>query len=147
MEINIKTLEVTEVEAAVTVDANTTPPVQEQQSVNPLQQVTAIEIAGDVDANTAALIQAKVLPLAQPKAKLLLDMTKVPYMSSAGLRMLLSLYRQVGSKNGQIVLVGLVEEIKDTMSITGFLDFFTTRDTLDSGLEALNVKPIVLHTS
>jgi anti-sigma B factor antagonist len=147
MEINIKTLEVTEVEAAVTVDANTTPPVQEQLSVNTLQQVTVIEIAGDVDANTAALVQAKVLPLAQPKAKLLLDMTKVPYMSSAGLRMLLSVYRQVGSKNGQIVLVGLVEEIKDTMSITGFLDFFTTRDTLDSGLEALNVKPIVLPTS
>ena len=147
MEINIKTLEVTEVEAAVTVDANTTPPVQEQLSVNTLQQVTAIEIAGDVDANTAALVQAKVLPLAQPKAKLLLDMTKVPYMSSAGLRMLLSLYRHLGSKNGQIVLVGLAEEIKDTMSITGFLDFFTTRDTLDSGLEALNVKPMVLPTS
>jgi anti-sigma B factor antagonist len=147
MEINIKTLEVIEVEAAVTVDANTTPPVQKQLSVNPLQQVTAIEITGDVDANTAALVQAKVLPLAQPKAKLLLDMTKVPYMSSAGLRMLLSLYRQVSSKNGQIILVGLVEEIKDTMSITGFLDFFTTRDTLDSGLEALNVKLMVLHTS
>lgn len=147
MEINIKTLEVTEVKAAVTVDANTTATVQEHLSVNTLQQVTVIEMTGDVDANTAPLVQDQVLQLAQPQAKLLLDMTKVPYMSSAGLRMLLSLYRQVDSKNGQIVLVGLVEEIKDTMSITGFLDFFTIRDTLESGLEALKVKQMVLPTA
>ncbi len=147
MEINIKTLEVTEVKAAVTVDANTTATIQEHLSVNTLQQVTVIEMTGDVDANTAPLVQDQVLQLAQPQAKLLLDMTKVPYMSSAGLRMLLSLYRQVDSKNGQIVLVGLVEEIKDTMSITGFLNFFTTRDTLESGLEALKVKQMVLPTA
>ncbi len=147
MEINIKTLEVTEVKAAVTVDVHTTPPVQEHLSVNTLQQVSVIEIAGDMDGNTAPLVQAQVLPLAQQQAKLLLDMTKVPYMSSAGLRMLLSLYRQVVSKNGEIVLVGLAEEIKDTMSITGFLDFFTTRDTLESGLEALKVKQLVLPTA
>lgn len=147
MQINIKTLEVTEVKAAVNVDTNNIPPVQEHLSVNTLQQVTVIEMAGDVDANTASLVQDQVLPLAQPQAKLLLDMTKVPYMSSAGLRMLLSLYRQVVSKNGEIVLVGLVEEIKDTMSITGFLDFFTIRDTLESGLEALKVKQMVLPTA
>jgi anti-sigma B factor antagonist len=33
--------------------------------------------------------------------------------------------------------VGLGEEIKDTMSVTGFLNFFTTRDTVDEGLQAL----------
>jgi|GEM_PF-168149 anti-sigma B factor antagonist len=147
MQINIKTLEVTEVKAAVNVDTNNIPPVQERLNVNTLSQVTVIEMAGDVDANTAPLVQDQVLPLAQPQAKLLLDMTNVPYMSSAALRMLLSLYRQVVSKNGEIVLVGLVEEIKDTMSITGFLDFFTTRDTLESGLEALKVKQMVLPTA
>ncbi len=137
MEINIKTLQVTAIKAAVNVDANSTPPVEGEIGVNTLQTVTAIEMAGDVDANTASLVQEQVLPLAQPGSKILLDMTKVPYMSSAGLRMLLSLYRQVTSQNGQIVLVGLSEEIRDTMHITGFLDFFTSCETVDSGLEAL----------
>jgi len=146
MEINFKTLQVTALKAAVNVDANKTPPVSEQVSVDTLQQVTLIEMVGDVDASTAPLVQQQVLPLAQPGAKILLDMTQVPYMSSAGLRMLLSLYRQVAAKDGQLVLVGLVEQIKDTMSITGFLDFFTTRDTLDSGLETLNVQLQVLPT-
>ena len=94
-------------------------------------------MAGDVDANTPTLVQQQVLPLAQPGSKIILDMTKVPYMSSAGLRMLLSLYRQISTNDGRIVLVGLSEEIRDTMHITGFLDFFTSCETLDSGLEAL----------
>jgi len=44
----------TAVEAAVNVDANSTPPVEEEISVNKLQPATVIE-RGDVDANTAPL--------------------------------------------------------------------------------------------
>jgi anti-sigma B factor antagonist len=100
-------------------------------------QVTVVEIAGDIDSNTAPQAQDQVLPLAQPGSKILLDMSGVEYMSSAGLRMLLSMYRQLSRGDGGIVLVGLSEEIKDTMSVTGFLNFFTTRDTVVEGLQAL----------
>jgi anti-sigma B factor antagonist len=106
-------------------------------NIKTLEQVTVVELAGDIDATTASTVQEKVLPLAQAESKILLDMTKVPYMSSAGLRMLLSLYRQVSAQDGKIVLVGLSEEIEDTMSVTGFLDFFTTCESLDLGLAAL----------
>jgi anti-sigma B factor antagonist len=100
-------------------------------------QVTLVEMAGDIDSNTAPQAQERILPLVQPAAKILLEMSGVEYMSSAGLRMLLSMYRQVSRQNGSIVLVGLAEEIKDTMSVTGFLNFFTIRDTVDEGLKAL----------
>lgn len=106
--------------------------------VETIQQVTVVKLDGDVDANTAPTVQEKVLPLVQASGKILLDMTNVPYMSSAGLRTLLSLYRQVTAQDGKLVLVGLSEEIEDTMSITGFLDFFTVSSTIDSGLEVLN---------
>lgn len=121
MEINIKTLQLTAGEL----------------SVNTVQPITVIEMAGDVDANTAPVVQEQVLPLAKPGSKILLDMTKVPFLSSAGFRMLRLLSRQVSIQDGQIVLVGLADEILDTMGIIGFLDFFTTSETLDSGLEAL----------
>jgi anti-sigma B factor antagonist len=57
-------------------------------------------------------------------------------MSSAGLRTLLVLQRKAAEKtieeqNIQIILVGLSEEIRDTMAITGFLDFFTVCETID----------------
>jgi anti-sigma B factor antagonist len=106
-------------------------------NIKTIDQVTIAEVSGDVDGSTAAKLQEEILPLAVPSSKILMDMTQVPYMSSAGLRMLLSLYRKVGSVEGKLVLVGLSEEIRDTMSITGFLDFFTTCDTVDAGLATL----------
>lgn len=106
-------------------------------TINTVKQVTVVSLVGDVNANTASTVQEKVLPLVQPGSKIILDMIKVPYMSSAGLRMLLSLYRQTSAKDGKLVLVGLSEEIQDTMSVTGFLNFFMTHETMESGLEAL----------
>jgi len=106
-------------------------------NVKSIGQVTVVEISGDIDSNTAPQAQERVLPLVQPGSKMLLDMSGVEYMSSAGLRVLLSTYRHIARQNGGIVLVGLGEEIKDTMSVTGFLNFFTTRDTVDEGLQAL----------
>jgi anti-sigma B factor antagonist len=49
--------------------------------------------------------------------------------------MLLVLYRTITSQSGKVVLVGLSEDIRDTMLMTGFLDFFTYFDTLDDGLK------------
>lgn len=101
------------------------------------QDITIIELSGDIDANTAPTVSETVLPLATPGSKIIMDMTNVPYMSSAGLRVLLSLYRQTTNKNGKVVLVGLSEELTDTMSVTGFLDFFKTAENRESGLAAL----------
>lgn len=104
------------------------------------QNVTVVELVGEIDANTAPKVQEEVLPLAQSGNKILLDLSKVPYTSSAGLRFLLSLNRQVTAQNGQLVLVGVSEEIQDTMSITGFLDFFTLSDDQEKGLQTLSDK-------
>lgn len=95
------------------------------------------KLVGEINAHTAPDVQAKILPMAQPKGQILLDLSNVSYMSSAGLRVLLSLYRKVMANHAQLLLVGISDEIKDTMFVTGFLDFFTTCDTLESGLAAL----------
>ena len=102
-----------------------------------IDEVNVLTIHGDVDGATAPEVQASVIANATPGCKMILDMTDVGYMSSAGLRMLLASYRQIGSKGGRIVLVGLSEEIQDTMSVTGFLNFFVHCETLDEGLKAI----------
>ncbi|MBE9115498.1 STAS domain-containing protein [Lusitaniella coriacea LEGE 07157] len=101
------------------------------------QSVTIAELVGDLDANTAAEVQQQILPLAKPGSKILLDMTQVQYMSSAGLRMLLSLYRRVNTAQSKLILVGLAEEIRKTLKMTGFLDFFTTCETIELGLRTI----------
>jgi anti-sigma B factor antagonist len=103
-----------------------------------VQDVNVVKLAGDLDGNTAPNVQSQIIPLASPNVKMLLDMSEVTYMSSAGLRMLLVMYRTIISKSGKVVLVGLSEEIRDTMAMTGFLDFFTYLDTLDEGLKTFS---------
>jgi anti-sigma B factor antagonist len=106
-------------------------------NIKNLEDIKVVELIGDVDASTASGVQQEIMPLAKSNSKILLDMTQVSYMSSAGLRMLLSLYRQTAAQEGKLVLIGLSEDLQDTMSVTGFLDFFTTGATLEAGLAEL----------
>ncbi|MDY6940489.1 MAG: anti-sigma factor antagonist [Cyanobacteriota bacterium] len=103
-----------------------------------LEEITLVNLSGDLDANTAPEVQEKVMPIARKSGKMLLNMVQVPYMSSAGLRVLLHLYRQTTENQGKVVLVGLVEEIQETMEVTGFLQLFETYETVDGGVDALN---------
>lgn len=105
--------------------------------IKTVEEIEVVELSGDIDASTAPDVQKQVLPLAKPGSKILMDMTQVPYMSSAGLRMLLSMYRQTQAKEAKLVLVGLSEELQDTMSVTGFMDFFTTCEKREEGIAAL----------
>ncbi|MEI6206102.1 MAG: STAS domain-containing protein [Desulfuromonadales bacterium] len=95
-------------------------------------------INGEIDGKTAPQVQSELLAALQSGNRLLVDMKKVTYLSSAGLRMLLLLYRQIAAKKGKVVLVGVSEEIRDTMSMTGFINFFTLADTQEAGLSALS---------
>ncbi len=106
-------------------------------SVKNLGTAVAIAVLGDIDSGTVPVAQQQILALVQPQCRILLDMSKVGFMSSAGLRMLLFVYRQVSSAGGHVVVVGLSDDIKDTMALTGFLDFFKLYDTPEAGLAAL----------
>ncbi len=99
---------------------------------------TLIEASGDVDGATAPTLQEAVLAAAEPGCRLLLDMTQVTYMSSAGLRVMLLLHRQVSSGKGRVILIGLSDDLKDTMSATGFLKFFMLADDVAGGVAALD---------
>jgi anti-sigma B factor antagonist len=105
-------------------------------NVKTIRHVSVVEIAGELDAKTAPGAEEQILLLVQPGCRIIVDMTRVPYMSSAGLRMCLVLHRKIASNDGRIALMGLSEEIRDTMDITGFLNRFMICDTLEAGLEA-----------
>lgn len=105
-------------------------------NVKTLDQATVVGLAGEIDGKTAPQAQDQIVPLTRTCSKLILDLTGVSYMSSAGLRMLLLVYRQMTANGGRISLVGLSDDIKDTMSSTGFLQYFTTFDTVDAAIQA-----------
>jgi len=94
-------------------------------------------LTGSVDGNTASEAQSKLLPLMEQYKALAVDMSGVDFMSSAGLRMMLLIYRHAAAANIKIALANLDDQIRDTMSITGFLSFFTVCDSLEDALSSL----------
>ena len=113
-----------------------------QLKIKTIETVTLIKLIGVMDAKTTPAIQQKILSIARPNSQIIFDMSQVVYMSSTGLRMLLLLYRTADFNNENLIMVGLTEEIRDMMSITGFLDFFTTSETVDLALASFQTNSL-----
>jgi len=83
--------------------------------------IAKITLSGELDRNVADEFKGKVETLAQNKdlKTLVLDMTDLSYMASAGLRVLIFAKQQMGSAV-TIFIVGAQEMVADTIEKTGF---------------------------
>jgi anti-sigma B factor antagonist len=99
--------------------------------------IAVISIEGEIDGKTAPEAQKILLPILAEHSKVVMDLGKVTYMSSAGLRTMLLVYRSAKAKNGSVSLVNLLEPIRETMDATGFLGFFTISTDVASAIAAL----------
>ena len=107
--------------------------------IDTVEHVTVIALAGRWDAQAASDIEEHVLPLVEVKCCLLLDLGAVTYLSSAGLRSLLILYRTVQDSGGLVGLANVPERIHDTMALTGFLAHFEVYDSVQAGIASMKV--------
>jgi len=94
-------------------------------------------LEGSLDRKTAPEVREQLRPFLAVNPKLILDLTKVDYLSSAGLRLLLLLYRELAGRKGKLVLVGVSEDIRTVMSHTGFLNLFTLANSETDAQHAL----------
>lgn len=108
-------------------------------NVNFLQRgdIHIVELMGELNSDTSNRVYETIIGRIDPREQVVLDMSKVPYMSSAGIRALLLLYRSLLDGGGKVVLVGLSEELVEVLSITGFLEFFQTQHTVDAAIRAI----------
>ena len=97
---------------------------------------TIITISGNLDGTTAPEAQEKILPTITQGCRLVFDMKKCEYISSAGLRILLMFAKQIAKIGGRGALTGLSEEIKEVMSMTGFEHVFKHYDTISKAKES-----------
>ena len=81
-----------------------------------------IAVSGRVDTVTAPELEAN---LKFGDAKLVvLDLKEVPYMSSAGLRLLLTSHKAMAAKGGRFEIANVQSAVREILEITGFSDIF-----------------------
>lgn len=84
-----------------------------------------IEVTGQVDSKTIGDLRDYLDENIKGDLPVALELSEVPFMSSAGLRTILILFRKTQDMNVKLCLVGLNEEIAETMKVTGFYQYFT----------------------
>jgi anti-sigma B factor antagonist len=100
--------------------------------------MTLIAVQGDIDGSTAPGMQEYIVPYLTANCRILLEVSQVAYMSSAGLRVLLLLYRRTKEVGGNLILMSVSSDIQEAMNATGFLKHFRLVDTLEEGIAALS---------
>ncbi len=83
-----------------------------------------IEVTGQVDSKTIGDLRDYLDENIKGDLPVALELSEVPFMSSAGLRTILILFRKTQDMNVKLCLVGLNEEIAETMKVTGFYQYF-----------------------
>lgn len=99
--------------------------------------VTVIHVNGRLDGNSVSSAQDKIMPLVIGGCKLVIALCKCDYISSAGLRLLLMIAKQLNAQGGKWALACASEEIRDVMDMTGFSGFFQHYGTIWDAVSAL----------
>lgn len=99
-------------------------------SVQEFKHCDLIAIKGRVDSATAPqLAQAFEAANENGKYKLVIEMTDLEYMSSAGFRALLAAQRNCKKYNrGEVVLANVPDRIREALELAGFTELFKTFD-------------------
>ncbi len=83
-----------------------------------------ISIAGRLDTTTAPELDNELKSSLNGVEKLEFDFSELEYISSAGLRVLLSA-QKVMNKQGSMVVRNVSEEINEIFEVTGFVDILS----------------------
>ena len=89
------------------------------------------KLGASLDSSNSTQEQEKILAVFDRGSSIILDMTDCTYVSSAGLRVLLYSYKIAASKGQKVFLVGVCDEVRDVMGMTGFEKFFDYFDTVE----------------
>ena len=84
-----------------------------------LGDTLTVIISGRVDTVTSPEVDAFVNQNLEGAESLILDFKDVNYVSSAGLRVLLSLHKKMAAKGG-MKLINVNESVNDVFEVTGF---------------------------
>lgn len=83
-----------------------------------------ISLEGRLDTTTAPQLEEAVNASVEGVKDLSFDMTKLEYISSAGLRVLLA-SQKIMNKQGNMVVKNVSEEVAEIFEVTGFSDILT----------------------
>jgi anti-anti-sigma factor len=89
------------------------------------QSVAVVAPIGRVDSTTSAALDQHLAGLVSAgERRIVVDFTGVEYISSAGLRVLLTLAKKTRDTRGALALCGMGDSVREVFGLAGFLALF-----------------------
>jgi anti-sigma B factor antagonist len=102
-------------------------------------EVTIVEVKGRIDSNTAKAFGERLTSLIKAgRARLVVDLKHIIYISSAGFRALLLAGRLAEETNGTLALCSLSAEVQRLFDLGAFTDLFVIYPSREEGLTKLS---------
>ncbi|NQX62827.1 STAS domain-containing protein [Paenibacillus qinlingensis] len=100
--------------------------------------IVLVSLQGRLDGNTSASLESAFAKLVeQGKGKFVFNLQGLDYVSSAGLRSLLSAAKMVKVIQGKLALARMNEQVKEVFDMSGFSSIFKLYDTEDEAVNAI----------
>jgi len=102
-----------------------------QVSTEQFKRCDLVTAEGRVDSKTAPQLGKAFDPIIEAdRFKIVFDMSEVEFVSSAGLRVMISVQKTCKRWNrGELVLAGVSDKIKDVLDLAGFVPLFKFYET------------------
>jgi anti-sigma B factor antagonist len=98
-------------------------------------KVLVFDIRGDLDAKSATVLKDRINEkITEGKAMILINLTDVPYMDSAGLGVLVSGLKNANRLSGDLRIWGLQDEVKSIFELTRLNKVFQIFEDENSAL-------------
>jgi anti-anti-sigma factor len=109
---------------------------QEQQD-----GVVVVVPRGRIDSTTSAALDAHLAGLAKiTRPRIVIDFTGVDYISSAGLRVLLTLAKRVRDARGGLALCSLGETVRQVFELAGFVPLFAIEGSREGAVRVAGAR-------
>lgn len=80
---------------------------------------------GRLDTAASPVVEKEIQPLLENDNKnIVLDCTKLEYISSSGLRLFLSVLKNAKAKGNHVYITGVSNDIRNVFAMTGFINLF-----------------------
>jgi len=100
--------------------------------------VVIVRLAGRLDSSAASSAEEQLsATLIDAAPRLAIDMAKLAYISSAGLRVLLVVAKRVQQQKGKIALSGLAENVREVFTVSGFDTIFAIEADVAAAIAAV----------
>jgi anti-anti-sigma factor len=97
-------------------------------------EVSIVSVAGRVDSVTAAALDAELGRIAEASSKLVLDLKEVVYLSSAGVRAILSASQRAQKAGGGIRLARVSGPVSQVLQNVGMLERFQVYPSVEEAM-------------